>query len=168
MNNDIEQLKRDIQELKDWKSRKERQQISYPLDQQSIIILQRYFLRVVNTILQVGGAAGRTFRYFIIRQEDAPNSNLSYAQLALQQDTSHVFIVDSTTDIFTIPDGFVYSDGDTVTVFTDNTLPNPLVSGTTYYVVNSSVNTFKLSLTSGGAAINITTNGTGTQYIDYI
>ncbi len=41
------------------------------------------------------------------------------------------------------------------------TLPAPLVAGTTYYVRDAATNTFKLSATIGGAAINITTVGTG-------
>lgn len=38
-----------------------------------------------------------------------------------------------------------------------------LTSGTTYYVVNKTNDTFKLSATLGGSAIDLTTTGTGTQ-----
>lgn len=41
------------------------------------------------------------------------------------------------------------------------TLPAPLVASTTYYVRDAATNTFKLSATIDGAAINITTVGTG-------
>jgi len=41
-----------------------------------------------------------------------------------------------------------------VTLTTNGTLPLPFVTGTTYYVVNTSGYTFQLSLTSGGAAIS--------------
>lgn len=40
-------------------------------------------------------------------------------------------------------------------------LPAPLVQGTPYYIVNKTSNTFQLSLTLGGAAIDITSAGSG-------
>jgi hypothetical protein len=40
-----------------------------------------------------------------------------------------------------------------------STTPTGLSNGTTYYVVNAAANTLQLSLTSGGAAINITSAG---------
>ena len=43
--------------------------------------------------------------------------------------------------------------------------PGPLVRTVDYFVVNATANTFQLSLTSGGAAINLTDNGTGDQYV---
>lgn len=42
---------------------------------------------------------------------------------------------------------------------TDATLPSPLVDGTTYYAIRISNSRFKLSLTAGGAAIDLTTDG---------
>jgi hypothetical protein len=44
------------------------------------------------------------------------------------------------------------------------TLPAGLSANTPYYVVNQTVNAFKLSLTSGGDAVDITDTGTGTHY----
>jgi len=46
---------------------------------------------------------------------------------------------------------------------TTGTLPSPLVAGQTYYVVSPAVNTFNVSDTSGGSAINTTTAGSGTH-----
>ena len=47
--------------------------------------------------------------------------------------------------------------------FTSTTsLPSPLVSGTVYYIVNPVAATAQLALTVGGAAINLTTTGSGT------
>lgn len=55
-----------------------------------------------------------------------------------------------------------FSDGDTVvyTVDTGNTAVTGLTSDTSYYIVNSTPNTVKLSLTSNGSPINITANTT--------
>ena len=46
----------------------------------------------------------------------------------------------------------------------DDDLPAGLTANTVYYVVNKTVNTFQLSLTSGGSAIDFTDNGSGTLY----
>jgi hypothetical protein len=48
------------------------------------------------------------------------------------------------------------------------TLPSPVVSGTRYYVVNRTANTFQLSATRGGAPITITTTGSGVAYVQRI
>jgi hypothetical protein len=45
---------------------------------------------------------------------------------------------------------------------TSAVLPAPLVSGKNYYVRDTATNTFKVALTSGGAAIDLTTDGSGT------
>lgn len=50
--------------------------------------------------------------------------------------------------------GFV--NNDTIRLTTTGTLPAGLATGTTYYVVNATSNTFQLSATAGGAAVNIT------------
>jgi len=56
-----------------------------------------------------------------------------------------------------------YIDTDRVVVTVENAeegaLPNPLDEDTVYFVVNAATDTFKLSLGSGGAAVNLTTLG---------
>jgi len=67
----------------------------------------------------------------------------------------------ATTDVLTLSTPL---PNDTVIqVFTTNTQPGGLLLNTDYYVINSSGSTCKLSLTSGGAAVDITSIGTGTQ-----
>lgn len=53
------------------------------------------------------------------------------------------------------------SNGATVNILTTGALPTGLTAGTTYYVVSAAANTFSLSLTSGGAAINTTGSQSG-------
>lgn len=62
--------------------------------------------------------------------------------------------------------GHGMSDGDRVMVFNNfgGTLATGLTEGTIYFVVSSAANTFKVSLTSGGAAVDITALGNGTVY----
>jgi len=45
---------------------------------------------------------------------------------------------------------------------TNGTLPAPLVAGTEYFVKTPGTNSFTVSASSGGAAINTTTDGSGT------
>jgi hypothetical protein len=52
-----------------------------------------------------------------------------------------------------------------ITLTTNGYLPAPLIPGNTYYVKSSTGTTFNLSLTAGGAAINTTVAGSGTQYL---
>lgn len=52
-------------------------------------------------------------------------------------------------------------DTNRVQFSTDDTLPAPLQPNTDYYVRDATANTFKVSLTSGGTAINLTDDGTG-------
>lgn len=56
-------------------------------------------------------------------------------------------------------------NGDPVTLSTTDTLPAGLSAGGTYYIVAATTDTFKLSLTPGGAAIDITSTGTGTHTV---
>jgi hypothetical protein len=69
---------------------------------------------------------------------------------------------DSTADTITYTAHGLTAD--TRVVFTTTgTLPSPLVAGTTYYVKNPTTDTFQLAAAAGGAAINMTTTGTGVQ-----
>ena len=69
--------------------------------------------------------------------------------------------VNTGTETFT-SNAHGYSNGTPVQVASTGTLPAPLVAATTYYIVNSAANTYQLSLTATGSAIDITTAGTGT------
>lgn len=76
-----------------------------------------------------------------------------------------VYTVNATTDVITST-AHGLADTNTVYVKTTNTgvIPAGLSADTTYYVISSTTNTFKLSLTSGGSAIDITDTGTGDQF----
>jgi hypothetical protein len=68
------------------------------------------------------------------------------------------------------PGVFTYSssaltNGTTVQLLTTGSLPTGLTAGTVYYVVNASGNTFNLSATAGGSAINTSGSQSGTHYI---
>jgi hypothetical protein len=57
------------------------------------------------------------------------------------------------------------SNGDLVS-FASIVTTTGVIIKTTYYVINATADTFQVSLTLGGAAINLVTNGTGTMKYD--
>lgn len=75
--------------------------------------------------------------------------------------------VDTTANTITIAKTYVTGDQVKITAdFPSGTLPNPLVSGTTYYVISASATTIKLATSAVnaalGTAIDLTTAGSGT------
>lgn len=66
------------------------------------------------------------------------------------------------TDILTAA-GHGKVDDDVLETDSTTTLPAGLTADTIYYVIESTTNTFKVSLTQGGAAVDITDTGTGTH-----
>lgn len=68
--------------------------------------------------------------------------------------------VDHTADEYEIV-GHTFANGDRVIVESTGTLPSGLSETVIYYVVNVSTDFLQLSLTNGGAAVSISSNGTG-------
>lgn len=101
------------------------------------------------------------------QQEVLYPPSVGYGWVALLDTTtqSFTFTVDAGTDTLTAT-GHNFTNGTQVKVSSTTTLPAPLVAGTTYYVINTATNTLKLSATSGGSAIDITSTGTGTHTVE--
>lgn len=80
-------------------------------------------------------------------------------------ENSQVFTASSTTDIFTaVEHGF--ANGDPVNFAnTGGALPTGVVEGTTYYVKSATADTFQVAVTPAGTAIDLTSNGTGTNTV---
>jgi hypothetical protein len=101
-----------------------------------------------------------------------PGSFDSFALLKLSADTVEMdlYVNDVTTATFDNTTDFVtyashnFTAGTAVIIFNDagGTMPAGLVARTVYYVINPTTNTFQLAATVGGAAVNFTTNGSGT------
>jgi hypothetical protein len=72
--------------------------------------------------------------------------------------------IDTGTDTITA-NSHGFNNNALVRIITGGTIPGGLTNGDSYYIVNKTANTFQLSLTPGGAAINITSTGTGSQSI---
>lgn len=155
---DNQNLENRIKQLEDWKVQREKQQITFPLDIQSINILNEYFMRITGEVNTIAGAGSNEFTYYIGKQGNQ--------EFQVDADTFIPYTVDSSTDVFTIQK-ISFDDNTQIYVSTSDTTPDPLVAGDPYFVVSSTGFTFKLSLTSGGAPIDITSNGVGKQYIYY-
>jgi hypothetical protein len=85
-----------------------------------------------------------------------------YAAFLIDSRVTFPFSVDAGTDVITAT-GHTYINGQRVRVSqSGGALPSPLVANTDYYVRDVATNTFKLALTSGGTAIDLTTTGSGT------
>lgn len=176
MNN--QDLERRIKVLEKWKEDRIRQQIVFPLDFQSIEILKRYFMHLTTVIEYDAGAGGNHFVTFL-GQQGSDNVTISSYPTPTQGNPLYFQIepvslvqysVNITTDYLTTiqSNGNVkFFDGTAVVLITEGTAPSPLSAGLgiTYYVRDSDGYTFKLSATLGGAAINITTTGSGKQFI---
>ena len=74
------------------------------------------------------------------------------------------------TNVFTVASGGrSYADNMQVRLFSvGGSVPTGLTADTAYYIRDTSGSTFKLALTAGGTAISISTDGTGTVYIDEV
>jgi len=106
---------------------------------------------------------GRSVTEVINRLEDAYIGVDFHAILLDDQRSQYEFTVNATTDVLTTAESNDYIDDMPVTVSVSGggTLPAPLLAGTTYYTRDCTSTTLKLSLTNGGAAIDITNAGTG-------
>lgn len=74
-----------------------------------------------------------------------------------------LFTADNVTDYLTSA-AHGFENGDIVQLRAVDTLPAGLSALTNYYVINSNVNSFQISLTLGGAAIDFTDDGAGAMY----
>lgn len=75
--------------------------------------------------------------------------------------------INTTTDTINITNqSFILNNA--VTVTSTGFLPGGLTAGTTYYIINPTTNSFQLSLTPSGAAIDITSTGSGTLTVNCI
>lgn len=76
------------------------------------------------------------------------------------------FTTDYATDTFILAtEAYDIVNGQRIKLSSTGTLPGPLATETEYYVINldTDADTFQLSATKGGTAIDLTDNGTGTH-----
>ena len=82
--------------------------------------------------------------------------------IVLPNGSSADFTANAGTDVIT-SNGHGLSNGNQVNFTTDGALPGGLLEYTeeVYFVINAAINTFQVSLTPGGSAVDITSTGSG-------
>ena len=87
-----------------------------------------------------------------------------YSLINSVQTATFTNISPSTAEV-TVTNGSAFPNGTAITFGSYGTLPVPLNNITTYYVINSSGNTFNVSYSLGGTAITTITAGSGTHRV---
>ena len=115
----------------------------------------------------ISGSSGDNYKYCVANAPNECRNGSSIGDIyvnAPDLTSQKTYTADASTDIITCSNhGFL--NGGQLRLGTTGSYPSPLGGGITYYVRDVTTNTFKLAATSGGAAIDITTNGTGTNFI---
>jgi hypothetical protein len=107
-----------------------------------------------NDSLVIGNRA----RKFVI----GDGTDTSFALPHNLVENTQTVTVNATTDVFTAA-GHGYQDLDPITFGTSGTIPAGLTVGTLYFVRDATEDTFKVSATPNGTAVDVTTTGTGTH-----
>lgn len=111
-----------------------------------------------NTGNFIGGMSNSSFYYVVFANTSGVKLSTTKGGSVLAVNTDAIGSEKHALTQFINP----FSDGDVVVYSTDtgNTAVGGLTSDVSYYIVNSTPNTVKLSLTSNGSPINITANTT--------
>lgn len=115
--------------------------------------------------------AGTTVGFFTWFNASSGNTNNYRGYAPLNSTVKGFFSVDTTlSNDQLLAVGHGLSDNDRVMLFNvfAETLPTGLSEGTVYYVVSSAANTFKVSTSLGGAAVDITAVGGGEGYFQKV
>lgn len=90
------------------------------------------------------------------------NGLRAYASRELSKFTPVIFTTTHASELINAT-AHGLSNGDTIIMLTNNTLPSGYSEDTVYYVVNKADNTFQVAAAGGGSAVSITNDGTGTH-----
>jgi hypothetical protein len=135
-------------------------QSSFPSVIESILV-SRGFLKYTDKIVTVN-ASGKEFFYLVtdFRENRAIISSEPLYNLKAT-------VVNSTDDTFTTISHGLQGGEQLYFQSSDGYIPAPLLFGATYYPVNITTNTFKVSSTFGGSPIDLTDTGSGIIYYSF-
>ena len=157
MDNELEQLKRQVQELQRWKESKERQQIEFPLDQQSKDVLKKDLIIVTGRGFFTR-ANGQIGAYFL-------ETNINGKSELIGIYPPQTYFTSNSSANTLIMRGHGFSNDERVGLLTITGFPAPLIDGFPFWIVNATADTVQLSDTQGGSVINLTSEGSG--YMSY-
>lgn len=151
-------LENKIREHKAWISaRKDR--LSYPLDSRSKLVIQKDMLVFTGKTQPAITDLLTDLTCLGLEVSINGRKRAILASLPLYPFTA------ATSDVITYSAGsFILKNNDVIALTSSNTLPAGLSVNTEYYIINATTNTFKVSLTQGGAAVDITDTGSGSHY----
>lgn len=152
----IEGLEARIEELLKWKEDRINQQLTYPLDKISTEIIQKDVVVATGSV-EIPPPISDFFAMGIGYRVNGVQRVLITSLIGIE------FTSDFTTDTLTSANHGL-SNGDALVLTSTGILPAGLDTITIYYVVSAGSNTFKLSSTSGGSAVNLTDDGSGVHY----
>lgn len=95
----------------------------------------------------------------------ADSNDLDTEQPSAVDDVSFAATISQGSPAVVTKTGHGLTNGQTVRFTTTGTLPAPLTTTDSYFVVNASANTFNVSATQGGTGIATTTAGSGTHNV---
>jgi hypothetical protein len=120
---------------------------------------QKITITGTNSVPSIDNNTNET--YTVVRQtDDTFKINLQRNYSTVQLNAVSVTFQDTGDTVTYNSHGLLSGD---VVVFTSITSTTGISINTPYYVINPTVNTFQLALTSGGSAIPLTTDGSGTM-----
>jgi hypothetical protein len=163
---DNQELLKRVEALEEWKRQREQQQITFPLDAESVEVLNKDFVRVVDEYTYFGGVGTTQNQNYVAVQ----NGNQFQFGGGFIEYTANPGL--DTINIINQVSINKFANDQTVILFTSDTTPGGLDGQglVTYYVVEASTDgfSFKLSDSEGGSAINITSAGVGRQLLQRI
>lgn len=155
------QLETRVAELKAWKESRVKERLALPLDEESKKILHRGQWVFTKTVSYADTATDLSAVGMFFRINGRARVVMAFRERKA--------FTAATTDIITTTDGqHNLLSSDRLVLSTTGTLPAGLTTIDTYYPVSITATTFKVSLTEGGAAVDITDTGTGTHYYSKI
>ena len=119
---------------------------------------------ITNTVVPIFPVASSNYSADVIGFGvwNASTAGTLLRKAYLTSGSYRTFTMVASTDIATAPgQSFVNTDKVIVLTQSGTAIPTGLTQGTIYFIISVSGNTFQLSLTSGGAAINTTADGGG-------
>lgn len=147
-----------LKKVEDFMNARQAQQITFPLDQKSIEILQNYFMRITGTLSSFG-VGGDVETSYIGNQADL--------QFIAGKNQYIPYVADPANDLIvpTLPVGF--EEDQKLFFITDDTFPGGINPGTDYFVINATAESFQITTVQGdpGSIVNITTVGAGRQWL---
>lgn len=156
---EIKNLEDKISKLTAWKDSRSIERLKYPIDVISRRTLDKGLMIPTGKIISINLA--------LAASDLTPAFEISVNGQKRYLITSFIlnqFTANPATDTLTnVAGNHNLQNGDRILFTTDNTLPAGL-GFITYYVINRTGTTFKVSATLGGSAINITDTGTGTFF----